>query len=1089
MTATTTEQPTHTRTQLDGALGQTRGRQWRSLDELANTEQFQKLVAQEFPHAAGEWNDGPSRRNFLKLMAASLALGGVGVGGAGCFKKPKEEIVPYVVQPEQLTLGQALYYATAQLHGGYARGTIVEQWQGRPIKVDGNPDHPASLGGSDVWLQASLLTMYDPDRSQTVMQAGRTVDWTHFGTAITADLDKVKQNGGSGFRILTETVTSPTLAAQIRSLLKAYPQARWHQYDPIGRDAAKAAARQVFGRAVQPVYDFSKAAVVVSLDSDFLLTEPGHLRYSRQFSDRRRVREARKEMNRLYVAEATPTITGAVADDRVRVKPTEVIAIARAIAARVGGQGGGGDVSGAVVGFVEAIVKDLTAHRGTSLVIAGDGQPPAVHAVAHAINAALGNVGQTVRFVEPVEFGQADGELVEQTASLRQLVDDMDRGNVELLVMIGGNPVYNAPVDFEFAKKLEKVRVRAHYSQYYDETSFNCHWHLPASHELEHWSDARAFDGTTTIIQPLIQPLYATRSAHELISILAGKPDRGGYEIIREYWAGQDLAGGDFDQWWVKTLNDGFVGGSAAKPVAVTPNAAALGTLTAATTQPAAAGGLEVVFRPDPTVYDGSYANNGWLQELPKPLTKLTWDNVFLISRRTAEDPSVGIRFQDAAGNSAKVRLATLTVNGRSVTGPVYIMPGHPDGVVTVQLGYGRTRAGRVGTGIGYDAYAIRTSDALWYATGAQLVPTGETTALSVTQSHTGMQTHGRDLVKVIALGAGTTHAATHGGQGGAPGHTPGGAAGGDNAAGREGSPHGVAGGEHRKVNLSLYPEYDYSQYNKWGMVIDQNACIGCNACVVSCQAENNIPIVGKPEVAKGREMHWLRIDAYYQTKDMTYYGQAAGDDPEGPFFQPLPCMHCEKAPCELVCPVAATVHDHEGLNNMIYNRCVGTRYCSNNCPYKVRRFNFLHYAGTIDGPLKLMQNPDVTVRSRGVMEKCTYCVQRISHARIEYKKRDVAAREATDPAQADRLRNEANGWIRSVTTACQDACPTHAIVFGDLNDPRQEVTALFNEPANYALLEELQTQPRTTYLPRYTNSNPALARAAAAPADAKGAH
>lgn len=995
------------RTRLAGVHGQP---YWRSLEELAATDEFREFLDREFPRQAAVWSDPLSRRRFLQLMGASLALAGL----SACTPQPAEKIVPYVRAPEEIIPGKPLFFATAVLRGGMATGVLVESHMGRPTKVEGNPQHPASLGATDAFAQASVLTLYDPDRSQVVMNLGQISTWEAFlGTMRTAmALQRITH--GAGLRILTETVTSPTLAQQLRTLLSEFPQAKWHQYEPAGRDHVTAGASLAFGEYVETQYRFDHAEVILALDADFLFSFPGSVRYAREFATQRKVHLQDAAMNRLYAVESTPTITGAMADHRLPLRASAIEHVAREVAARLGVRGisraeaeGGSEQSAHATipeHWLAAVVRDLQQHRGSSLVVVGEGQPPVVHALGHAINHALGNVGTTVIYTAPVV-----AQPLDQGASLRDLVADMEAGRVEILVILGGNPVFTAPADLHFAEHLARVNLRVHLSLYDDETSALCHWHLPATHDLESWSDARAYDGTVTILQPLIAPLYGGKSAHEVLAALMGQPERGSHDIVRDYWKSQH-PGDDFELFWRTSLHDGLIAGTAfpAKSVRLqAPNSweqAASGQAASQLPPSGSRSSLEIVFRPDPTIWDGCFANNGWLQELPKPLTKLTWDNAALVSPATAE--RLGL---------ANEQVVELRYRERTVRAPIWIMPGQADEVVTVHLGYGRTRAGRVGTGTGFNAYAIRTSTAPWFATGLDIRTTAEQYALSCTQHHHSIE--GRHLVRSGTLASYQEH------------------------------PHFVHDMVHEpSPDVTLYPPYTYSGY-AWGMAIDMNACIGCGACVTACQAENNIPIVGKDQVAVGREMHWLRIDRYYK---------GALENPET-YHQPVPCMHCENAPCELVCPVGATVHSDEGLNDMVYNRCVGTRYCSNNCPYKVRRFNFLQYADYHTPSLKLLYNPDVTVRSRGVMEKCTYCVQRINAARIEAKKADRQIRDG------------------EVVTACQQACPTEAIVFGNINDPNSRVSRLKAAPLHYALLTELNTRPRTTYLARLRNPNPEL--------------
>jgi MoCo/4Fe-4S cofactor protein with predicted Tat translocation signal len=1001
-------------------LAHTTGRQyWRSLDELAETEGFRAFLETEFPQQASVL-EAVGRRQFLKLMGASLALAGLNA----CTRQPTETIVPYVRAPEEIIPGEPLYFASAMPLRGIGTGVLVESHMGRPTKVEGNPEHPASLGAADAFAQASVLSLYDPDRSQVIRNVGEIRPWSAFRDALHLALEAQRERRGAGLRVLTETVTSPTLAQQLHDLLTAFPLARWHQYEPAARDNARAGALLAFGVPAETHYRFEKADVIVSLDADFLACGAGSLRYVRDFTRRRRVQDTAGTMNRLYVVESTPSVTGAIADHRLPLRPTEIDAFARALAAALGLPRQPSGAEGPNPQWVKAIVADLQQHRGAGIVIAGDQQSPAVHALAHAINEALGNVGQSVIHTDPVE-----ADPIDQNQSLRELVAEMDAGSVEVLLILGGNPVFTAPADVRFAERLAKVGLRIHLSPYDDETSLLCHWQVPEAHYLESWSDVRAHDGTVTIIQPLIAPLYGGRTAHELLAAFGEHPDRSGYDIVRAYWKSRFVSSGvggpgsdaDFERFWRKALHDGVVPNTALPPREVALRSDVLASLpapasgslsgSAPRSDPTESGpaeqapiaGLEIVFRPDPTIFDGRFANNGWLQELPKPISKLTWDNAALVSPATAE--RLGL---------ANEELVELHYEGRAVRAPIWITPGHANDCVTVNLGYGRTSAGKVGNGTGFNAYAVRTAAAPWVGVGLEIRKTGERYALACTQHHHSME--GRDLVHAGTLEQYRVHPdldpATH-----------------------EPSPYG-----------SLYPEYRYDGY-AWGMTIDLNACIGCNACVVACQAENNIAVVGKDQVSRGREMHWIRIDRYYE----------GGLDNPVTYHQPVPCMHCEDAPCEAVCPVGATVHSSEGLNEMVYNRCVGTKYCSNNCPYKVRRFNFYLYSNWTVESLKMVANPDVTVRSRGVMEKCTYCVQRINHARIQAEKAGRPIRDG------------------EIVTACQQACPAEAIVFGNINDPNSRVARLKADQRNYALLGEVNTRPRTSYIAAVRNPNPAL--------------
>ena len=979
---------------------------WRSLEELADTEGFREMLQREFPRFAAEWNGPVERRRFLQLMGASLALAGL----TGCTRQPAEEITPYVRQPEAILPGRPLHYASTMTLGGYATGVLVETHEGRPTKIEGNPGHPASLGASDVFMQASLLGLYDPDRSQTVTYLGEIRTWSAFLGAMRGAMSAQRALKGAGLRVLTETVTSPTLAAQIRSILDELPEARWHQYEPANRDNVHAGARLAFGRPVQPIYRFDRAKLVVSLDADFLGGGPGHLRYTRDFLSRRRLDGGVAEASRLYVVEASPTITGAKAEHRLLVPPSRVHAVALDLAARMGVADSAPETGHGK--WITALTDDLRQHRGSSLVIAGETQPPAVHALAHALNEALGNHGNTVVYTDPVEANPVD-----QSASLRELVQEMNDGKVDLLVMAGGNPVYNAPADLAFGEALTRVDLRAHLGAHNDETSELCQWHVPEAHYLEAWGDARAYDGTASIVQPVIRPLYNGRSAHELLAALTERPDVAALDLLRDHWQAAGSGAGDFEREWRVALHDGSIAGTAAAPIDVTVDRAAVASSKPLETPR----GLEIAFRQDPAVHDGRFANNGWLQELPRPLTKLTWDNAAMVSVTTAGELGVKVGFGSRGGEHGEALsdMVELSYRGRSLRVPVWIVPDHPDGSVTLHLGYGRTRAGNVGNGAGSNAYAMRTSDAPWSGGGLEVSPTGERFTLANTQGHWNME--GRDLIRSGSLER------YHARPDLAPPHA-----------------HPEPGDE-----MSMFPPHDYPGY-AWGMAIDLNACTGCNACVVACQAENNIPVVGRDQVGAGREMHWLRVDRYHK------------GDPEHPddletYFQPVPCQHCENAPCEVVCPVAATVHSAEGLNDMVYNRCVGTRYCANNCPYKVRRFNFFLYQDWESPSLKAMRNPDVSVRSRGVMEKCTYCVQRINRGKIQAELEDREVRDG------------------EITTACEQACPARAISFGNVNDPDSRVSRLKAEDRNYSLLAGVNTRPRTTYLGAVRDWNPTL--------------
>jgi MoCo/4Fe-4S cofactor protein with predicted Tat translocation signal len=1002
---------------------------WRSLDEVAETPEFKAMLHREFPEGASEFTDPAGRRDFLRLMGASIAL----AGAAACTRQPTEHIVPYVKAPEDLVPGKPLFFATAMPFAGAAVPVLVESHMGRPTKIEPNPEHPFTRGGTDVYAQASVLELYDPDRSQTVMGKGEIRPWSEVALALNSAGAGQKGAGGVGLRILSGAVSSPTLAAQIQALRAAAPQAKWIQYEAIGRDNARAGARQAFGEYVEAQYKFDQADVVLSLDADVLDAGPGKLRYARDFANRRRVAPGQTAMNRLYVAESAPTNTGSKADHRLSLKAREVAPLARAIAAGLGvagaapAAGAGGQAPAHGAAFVAAVVKDLQAHKGRALVVAGDAQPPAVHALAHAMNAALGSVGTTVVYTATPEAVPSEG-----MAALRELVGEMNAGTVAVLVILGANPVFTAPADLQFHKAMSKVPLTVHLGLHRDETALHSQWHIPEAHYLETWSDARTCDGTVTICQPLIEPLYECHSAHEVIGALAGDV-KTPLEYVQTFWkanwdgraagafgkltdpTGVDFA--SFEKFWRRSLHDGFVSGTAYAPKTV---ALAAGAVAPAAAEPET-GGLEVTFRADGSVYDGRFANNGWLQELPKPFDKVCWDNVAWISPRTAE--TLGVKMRAPVVYGVEVHVAELAVGQYKLQVPLWIMPGQPDGSIALHLGYGRTAAGRIGNGLGYNANFFRYSATPWVLQGASLGLVDQIYNLASTQGH--FQMEDRALLRV-----GT----------------------------RSQYEHDPTFAQHMrhvpKADESMYAPWKYEGY-AWGMAIDLNACNGCNACVVACVAENNIPVVGKLQVMKGREMHWLRIDRYWE----------GNVDAPSMHFQPVACQQCENAPCEVVCPVGATAHSDEGLNDMVYNRCVGTRYCSHNCPYKVRRFNFLLYADWDTKTLKMQRNPDVTVRSRGVMEKCTYCVQRINTARQQAKIEDRKIRDG------------------EIVTACEAACPTQAIVFGDLNDKNSRVAKAHADPRSYGLLAELNTRPRTTYLAAVTNPNTELTPETAGPA------
>jgi len=947
---------------------------WKSLEEWSHSPDFLPYLHREFPEYASEWENGISRRRFLRLMAASLALAGL----TACSRQPQEKIVPYVRRPEEIIPGKPLYYATTFSHRGHGKGILVRTEMGRPTKIEGNPDHPASLGATDVFMQASILGLYDPDRSQTIRQGSDISTWDAFTQFVGTRIDAHKQDEGAGLFLLTGKTSSPALADQLQRLHVRFPKLSWCSYEA----AAPIRARAISGNEVEAVYDLSKAGIIVSLDADFLYEGPANLVLTKAFSQKRR--DPTADFNRLYVVESAPSITGAKADVRWQRKPTEVIAFTQQLAADL--------LQGvpATSPDVRQLADDLRQHHGKSVIIAGDYQPEIVHALAFQLNQALGNVGATVTY-------QVTARQPIPTIELPDLIAALKREAVTTLIIAGANPIYDLPPALGFPEALAHAEHTIHLGLYDDETGSRCHWHLPESHYLEAWGDILGIDGTPSLIQPVIEPLYSdVASLLEVISLFVDLPPKKGYDIVHDFWQ-RNLAVG-VPAAWEKSLNKGIVVGWS-NPVLPIP---VVSVRDAPPTDLLTSSDLEILFRPDSAVDDGRYANNAWLQELPRPLTKLTWDNVAMLSLNTAK--SMGVTTGD---------VIRLEASGQSVDAPVWIQPGHADGCVSVTLGYGRSRLGEVANDVGFNAGILRSSMGTWSGALTRVQVTGLRHELAATQHHFSME--GRDLIQIETLADYKI----------------------DPRKAQENKPD-------PSPEENLYPPFEYENY-AWAMSIDLNTCVGCNACVVACQSENNIPVVGKDQVIKGREMHWIRVDRYFE---------GAPEDP-AMHFQPVACMQCEDAPCEVVCPVAATVHTSEGLNDMVYNRCVGTRYCSNNCPYKVRRFNFLEYSDATHPTLALQKNPDVTVRSRGVMEKCTYCVQRIESARINSQKEMRPIRDG------------------EIVTACQAACPAEAIVFGNINDPASRVSRLKALPRNYGLLADLNTHPRTSYLAKVTNAPP----------------
>ena len=1006
---------------------------WRSLAQLEDSPESRAFLEREFPEGASEPVEGITRREMITLLGASMSL--AGLAGCDIARRPVENIVPYVNAPEDIVPGIPRYYATTMPFGRSNYGLIVESHEGRPTKIEGNPAHPSTLGASSSRIQASVLGLYDPDRSQVVRLKGEQKSWADFVTAW-AELSKAHvADGGAGLAILSESYSSPTLARLTTELRARFPKATWATYEAISDENRLAGLKAASGRDLDLMLKFDQASVVLALDADPLLTDPEMVRHARGFAAGRRAGASGGAMNRLYVVEGVFSLTGSMADHRLRLESRQIAAFLAALAARItGGASAGAAIPGVDPRWIDAVAKDLEANRGKGLIVAGDRQPAAVHAAVCALNESLGNTGKTVSYFETKDAA------LPNVSSLVSLVSAMKAGTVQTLVVLGGNPVFDAPADLDFAAAMAKVPHSIVLGHSVDETSSKAEWHVPRAHYLESWGDARALGGTLSVVQPLILPLFGGHTSVELLGLMIADKDRPGYDIVRDTWK-PILGEAEFDKKWNRVLHDGLLAGSELPEVAPGAKSDAVGLLRAegaSAGQAGSASGLEIVFVPSPSLHDGRFANDGWLQELPDPLTKLTWDNPALVSPTTAK--TLGVATED---------LVHIESSGRSLELPVSVLPGMSDGVVAVTLGYGRSLAGRIGSGVGFDAFKLRSSGAAGFASGAKVTKVGRRYSLSATQEHGSME--GRPIVRESTLTELRSKAP-------ALSEPVGGAAGGRQVEGHaeNAAPAATEGGKPSALGVfpehtphySLWTPHTYDRGHQWGMTIDLNSCIGCNACMTACQSENNIPVVGKDQVKRGREMHWIRVDRYFS------------GDPEGTpevVYQPVPCMHCEDAPCEQVCPVAATVHDGEGLNVMVYNRCIGTRYCSNNCPYKVRRFNFYNFTKDKPESLKLAMNPDVTVRSRGVMEKCTYCTQRISRVKIDAK---LAGREIKDG---------------DVKTACQQACPASAIEFGDIRDASSRVAKAKADPRNYTLLEELNTKPRTTYLAKVRNPNPEL--------------
>ncbi len=1053
---------------------------WRSLDDLADSPQFRELMSKEFADYAPEMITSPTRRGVMKVMAASMAMAGL-AGIGGCRRWPERTLAPYNDRPEGRIPGIPEQFATAYDVGGYAQPILVSSFDGRPIKVEGNPSHPASNGAATHYAQASVLSMYDPHRSQKPLgpttpkalserPSQTTATWAAFE-------DAIKAAGTDGLAVLSEASSSVTLTGLKAALITK--GAAWYTYEPINCDNEIAGSKLAFGEAARGHLHIDKASVIVCLDADPLGAHPDALRNARNWAVGRRSADTDKKMNRMFSVESRYSITGSNADRRLALASSKIGQVARAIA------GLSANLDAPATKFAAEIKKAIEAAGSSAVVIVGANQPAEVHALGLLINQQIKAIGTTITFSEEPNTG-------DNAAQIKALAADMTAGKVKTLVILGGNPVYNAPADVNFAEALKKVSLSAHLSSYVDETSKACTWHLPKSHYLEAWNDSRSFDGTITVVQPLILPLYESRSDIEVAAILAGQK-QGGLQLVQAALK-TTLPSDTFGKSWRKVLFAGLVEGSGYKPVTPKVDADAVAKL-----ELKAASDLEVVLTHSYGMYDGRFATNGWLHELPDPMTKLVWDNAAMVAPATAA--KLNLKHND---------VIKITVGERSVAAAVYLMPGQAVDSIALALGYGRTDAGDVGNDIGFNVYPLLTTGAMTIVTGVTVSTDHRRYDLVTTQEHhmidtLGMAERGRRVGKIVREGTLAEYAETKAGA--VPEFIE---------AGDTEKPMAPSHDGKSKVPLQIWSDpLKYDAGFQWAMAIDLNSCIGCGACTIACQAENNIPIVGKEQVQRGREMHWIRIDRYFKVRDASGKLDPTSDlkDPNMQIeavHQPMTCHHCENAPCESVCPVAATTHDTEGLNVMVYNRCVGTRYCSNNCPYKVRRFNYFDWnfkdprKGPSDGmylgipdeqqnaritPIQKMGfNPDVTVRMRGVMEKCTFCTQRIKAVTIPLRndfRRKLAAGDTTAKLEL------ADGKI---TPACAQTCPTQAITFGNLMDPNSRVSKIQGRTAGpqdkfkadpssvraYEVLAELNTRPRVRYLARITNGG---VEAPAAPA------
>jgi len=993
---------------------------WRSLDELAQTPEFKEAVQREFPN--DEWNRLPpaTRRQFLKVMGASIAFAGL----TSC-RWPKEEIVPFASRPEGRAPGVPEQYSTAMEIGGSALGLLVTSVDGRPIKNEGNPLHPDSLGALPATAQADILQLYDPDRSQRLVYRQSGQDFVKTWDDFVVWAGEKIAGTGAGVAVLAEPTSSPSMARMRALFDEIMPDAAWFDYQPVSRDAERLGTAIAYGRPLRVHAHLDHAKVIACFDADPFFDHPAAIPMSRQFTEARQ--PSQNGICRLWVAEPSFTITGGKADHRQAVPgsvvPKLLAMLARELVAThqlplseraTNLEAAFGSASADGDSFVTELAVDLMAHRGSGVILVGPGQAPEVHALAAVLNDALGAVRTTLSYTDV-----SDPERPSHMQAIADLSSRMSSGAVETLLILGGNPVYDAPADLGFGDLLAKVPNTVHLSLYNDETSLRCGWHLPRAHSLESWGDGLAWDGTVTLQQPLIEPLYGGRTPLEVMATVLAEAAPNGYDIVRGT-AAISFDGGDFETNWKRALHDGVIDGTRRPPATIELDGSRLagaGADLAALVAAAAptAQRPELVLTADRKLYDGRWANNAWQQELPDAITKTTWDNVLQVAPPTAR------KFGLSEGDVVEVSAA-----GAVVELPVSLVPGQAAATLTAALGYGRTAAGTVGNGVGSDVYRLRSTSSPWLVPEVDLRKTGRNITLASTQDHFAIDAIGfgarNSRISTLVREADINHYLA--------------------------DPEVFHHMDHHPPLVSLWKDNKY-EGEQWGMAIDLNACNGCNACVVACQAENNVPVVGRAQVINQREMHWLRIDRYFKTEPGV--GPLDVDDAEI-VFQPMTCVQCENAPCEQVCPVAATQHTEDGINAMVYNRCIGTRYCSNNCPFKVRRFNFFNYHKDLKEVEKLQFNPEVTVRSRGVMEKCTYCVQRIQQVRI-------GARNDNRP-----LRDG------EIVPACAQTCPTKAIAFGDLNDPASEVSRLREDNRAYATLAELNIRPRTQYLARLSN-------------------